>query len=183
MNLSITNSQWGTHEIQTQLVGAYNIPNVEAAICIGKEFSVSIDKIKTAIEAYVPDNARSQLLIKGDNRIILDAYNANPNSIEVAIENFALQHAEHKLVCLGAMMELGEYSVSEHTKLIDKLIDKGLTNVVLVGGDFKNIQHPFHFFEDVDKASDWLRKKEVHNSLILIKGSRSTQMEKLLTVF
>jgi UDP-N-acetylmuramoyl-tripeptide--D-alanyl-D-alanine ligase len=122
-------------------------------------------------------------MIKGDNKIILDAYNANPSSMEVAIENFATQDAVNKLVCLGAMMELGEYSVAEHTKLISKLIEVGLTNVILVGGDFKNIKHPFHFFEDSNKASDWVRKNETHNSLILIKGSRSTQMEKLLTAF
>ena len=183
LNLSISNSQWGNHEIQTQLVGAYNTPNIEAAICVGNEFGVSIDKIKRAIEAYIPDNARSQLLIKGDNKIILDAYNANPSSMEVAIENFAAQDVVKKLVCLGAMMELGEYSEAEHTKLINKLIEVGLTNVILVGGDFKNIQHPFHFFEDSNKASDWVRKNETHNSLILIKGSRSTQMEKLLTAF
>ncbi len=183
LTISINNSQWGTHEFQTQLVGAYNTPNVEAAICIGNEFGVSIDKIKSAIENYIPDNARSQLLIKGDNKIILDAYNANPSSMEVAIENFAAQDVVKKLVCLGAMMELGEYSEAEHTKLINKLIEVGLTNVILVGGDFKNIQHPFHFFEDSNKASDWVRKNETHNSLILIKGSRSTQMEKLLTAF
>ena len=183
LTISINNSQWGTHEFQTQLVGAYNTPNVEAAICIGNEFGVSIDKIKSAIENYIPDNARSQLLIKGDNKIILDAYNANPSSMEVAIENFAAQDVVKKLVCLGAMMELGEYSEAEHTKLISKLIEVGLTNVILVGGDFKNIKHPFHFFEDANKASEWVRKNEIDNSLILIKGSRSTQMEKLLTAF
>ena len=183
LNLSITNSQWGTYGIQTQLVGAYNTPNVEAAICIGKEFNVSIDNIKSAIEAFVPDNARSQLLIRGDNKIILDAYNANPSSMEVAIENFVAQDAEHKRLCLGAMMELGKYSLIEHQKLVDKLMEKGLADVILVGGDFKKIKHPFHFFEDVDKASEWLRKNEVHHSLILIKGSRSTQMEKLLSAF
>ena len=183
LTLGINNIQWGTHEIQTQLVGAYNTPNLEAAVCVGNEFGVSIDKIKSAIEDYIPDNARSQLLIKGDNKIILDAYNANPSSMEVAIENLVVQDAEHKRLCLGAMMELGEYSLVEHQKLVDKLMEKRLADVILVGGDFKKTKHPFHFFEDVDKASEWLRKNEVHNSLILIKGSRSTQMEKLVTAF
>jgi len=183
LTLRINNSQWGTYEIKTQLVGAYNTPNVEAATCIGKEFNVSIDKIKAALEAYLPDNARSELIIRGDNKIILDAYNANPSSMEVAIENLVAQDAEHKRLCLGAMMELGKYSLIEHQKLVDKLMEKGLADVILVGGDFKKTKHPFHFFEDVDKASEWLRKNEVHNSLILIKGSRSTQMEKLVTDF
>jgi UDP-N-acetylmuramoyl-tripeptide--D-alanyl-D-alanine ligase len=103
--------------------------------------------------------------------------------MEVAIENLVAQDAEHKRLCLGAMMELGKYSLIEHQKLVDKLMEKGLADVILVGGDFKKTKHPFHFFEDVDKASEWLRKNEVHNSLILIKGSRSTQMEKLVTDF
>lgn len=183
LTISIKNNQWGIQEIQTQLVGAYNTPNVEAAICIGNEFRISLDNMKSAIEAFVPDNARSQLLIIGHHKIILDAYNANPSSMEVAIENFVAQDAEHKVLCLGAMMELGEYSLVEHQKLVDNLMENGLADVILVGGDFKKTNHPFHFFEDVDKASQWLRKNKLRNSLILIKGSRSTQMEKLLTAF
>ena len=178
--LEVKNNTIGNHEIQTQLVGAYNKPNVEAAIAVGIEFGIQIEKIKHSIESYAPDNARSQLVTRGSNKIILDAYNANPSSMQVAIENFSDQASDNKYLFLGAMMELGEYSLEEHEKLIDVLVEKKLQNTVLVGGDFGKIIHPFIYFESVDNARDWLKDNRIENALILIKGSRSTRMEKIL---
>jgi UDP-N-acetylmuramoyl-tripeptide--D-alanyl-D-alanine ligase len=122
--------------INSQLVGDYNLPNILCAVTIGKYFGVPDQKIITAIENYAPSNSRSQLIKQGTNQIILDAYNANPSSMKVAIENFARIHAKRKILMLGAMKELGEDSVAEHQALIEQIIALGFTEVVLVGGDF-----------------------------------------------
>jgi len=178
--IEVGNNTMDKHEIQTQLVGSYNKPNVEAAIAVGIEFGISIEKIKKAIEKYQPDNARSQMITKGSNKIILDAYNANPSSMQVALENFTEQQDKNKYLFLGAMMELGEYSIKEHENIISLLVEKKLQNTVLVGGDFGKIKHPFIYFESADSARDWLKDNPIENALILIKGSRSTKMEKIL---
>ncbi len=178
--VEVENNTMDNLKIQTQLVGSYNKPNVEAAIAVGIEFGISIEKIKKAIENYQPDNARSQMITKGSNKIILDAYNANPSSMQVALENFADQHDKNKYLFLGAMMELGEYSIKEHENIISLLVEKKLQNTVLVGGDFGKIRHPFIYFESADMARDWLKDNQIENALILIKGSRSTKMEKIL---
>jgi UDP-N-acetylmuramoyl-tripeptide--D-alanyl-D-alanine ligase len=178
--VEIENNTMDNLKIQTQLVGSYNKPNVEAAIAVGIEFGISIEKIKRAIENYQPDNARSQMITKGSNKIILDAYNANPSSMQVALENFAEQQVKNKYLFLGAMMELGEYSIKEHEYIISSLVEKKLQNTVLVGGDFGKIIHPFTYFESADMVRDWLKDNPIENALILIKGSRSTKMEKIL---
>ena len=180
--VEVENKTWGSNKIQTQLVGSYNKPNVEAAIAVGIEFGISIEKIKDSIEAYLPDNARSQMVTKGSNKIILDAYNANPSSMQVAIENFADQPSNNKYLFLGAMMELGDYSKKEHERLIEILVEKNLINTVLVGGDFGKIIHPFIYFDTAELASHWLKENLPENALILVKGSRSTKMEKILAV-
>ncbi|MFN5377003.1 MAG: glutamate ligase domain-containing protein, partial [Chitinophagaceae bacterium] len=140
------------------------------------------DNIRNAIESYTPDNARSQLIKKGSNTIILDAYNANPSSMQVAIENFAKLEGENKYLFLGGMMELGNESIQEHQQLIEQLKNLKLTNSFLVGGDFAAVKHPYHFFENVTAAADWLKANLPSNAQLLIKGSRSIKMEKLLDV-
>ena len=167
--------------IRTQLVGDYNLPNVLCAISIGNYFNISSDKIKTAIENYTPSNSRSQMVSNGSNKIILDAYNANPTSTKAAIENFAKIQAAEKIIMLGGMMELGEDSISEHEAII-KLIQKyEWSNVVLVGGDYKNIQHSYLFFDNSIEAKVWFDEQHFQQAHILIKGSRSMQMEKILS--
>ncbi|HEV7782929.1 MAG TPA: UDP-N-acetylmuramoyl-tripeptide--D-alanyl-D-alanine ligase [Chitinophagaceae bacterium] len=166
--------------IKTQLVGDYNLPNVLAVVAVGKHFNVDDEKIKTAIEEYIPSNSRSQLKKIGTNTIILDAYNANPSSMRSAIENFAHMHADHKVIMLGAMAELGQESQSEHQGLIDLIRKYNWQNVVLVGGDFLKIQHPFLQFENAAEARQWLAEQNLENTHLLIKGSRSMQMEKVL---
>ena len=166
--------------ISTQLVGEYNLPNVLAAVTVGKFFEVPEKKIRSSIENYTPSNSRSQLIEKGSNKIILDAYNANPSSMKLAIENFAGKKEENKILMLGAMAELGKESLKEHEEIID-LIKKYLwKEVALVGGDFLKLSHPFLSFENSLKAKEWYKQKHFQNSYILVKGSRSIQMEKVL---
>lgn len=166
--------------IQTNLVGSYNIYNILAACIIGKHFNVPFDKIKQALETYQPTNSRSQLIKKNGNDIILDAYNANPSSMYVAIENFASLDAPDKMLFLGGMMELGEESIAEHEALIALINRYKWKKVVLVGGDFANIKHDFLFFPSSDEAAVWWQQNKSTGNCILIKGSRGIKMEKLL---
>ena len=178
--LEIKSEKWGTQQIFTQLVGAYNKPNIEAAICVGDYFGIAFESIKRSIEAYVPDNARSQLIKKGSNTIIMDAYNANPSSMQAAIENFSHQQSTNKYMFLGGMMELGEESIGEHQSLVDLIKTTGIRNVVLVGGDFAHVDHHCTFLPDAAQAATWIKENTPSNALILIKGSRGIKMEKLL---
>lgn len=168
--------------ISTSLVGSYNFPNVLAAVAIGKQFGISSADIKKAIESYVPSNSRSQLITRGTNRIILDAYNANPTSMRAAIENLAQLHADNKVLMLGAMAELGNESLQEHKDIADLISKYSWKEVVLVGGDFLKIDHPFISMQDAGEAAEWFRKQDLEDSYVLIKGSRSTGMEKILEV-
>ncbi len=166
--------------ISTQLVGEYNLPNVLAAVTVGKFFEVPEDKIRSAIENYTPSNSRSQLIEKDSNKIILDAYNANPSSMKLAIENFAKKNSDNKILMLGAMAELGKQSLQEHQEIIDLIKKYSWKEVVLVGGDFLNLSHPFLSFENSLLAKEWFSKQHFQNSYILVKGSRSMQMEKII---
>ena len=166
--------------IATQLVGDYNLPNVLCAVAAGKHFNVPEEKIKAAIEAYSPSNSRSQLVEKGSNKIILDAYNANPSSMKLAIENFARLHVTDKVLMLGGMMELGDESLEEHRNIIALIDNYSWRNVVLVGGDFNKVQHRYNYFNNSNEAGAWLKAQQLQNAYLLIKGSRSMAMEKVL---
>lgn len=166
--------------LQTQLVGDYNLPNVLCAIAIGKYFGVPDEAIKQAIESYKPGNSRSQLVEKGTNSIILDAYNANPSSMRAAVQNFAALQAPSKVLLLGAMMELGPESKHEHQALADLLQQHSWKQVVLVGGDFKHVTSPYLYLDDALQAREWLQQQHFEHTHILVKGSRSTGMERVL---
>ena len=166
--------------ISTQLIGEYNLPNVLAAVTVGEFFEVPDNKIRSAIENYTPSNSRSQLIEKGTNKIILDAYNANPSSMKLAIENFAKLHADKKILILGAMAELGKESLQEHESIVNLIGQNKWHDVILVGGDFLKINYPYKKFANSTEAGEWLRQQKFENSFFLIKGSRSTQMEKVL---
>lgn len=166
--------------IKTQLVGDYNLPNVLAAVAVGKYFKVPDDKIKTAIENYTPSNNRSQLIRKGTNTIILDAYNANPSSMKPAIENFAHLAATQKVLILGGMAELGDESLDEHKAIVELIKKYDWKNVVLVGGDFLKVEHPFIKFNTSAETKLWMQQQKFENAHFLIKGSRSMQMEKVI---
>jgi UDP-N-acetylmuramoyl-tripeptide--D-alanyl-D-alanine ligase len=166
--------------IQTHLVGDYNLPNILAAVTVGKTFKVPEEKIKSAIENYEPTNSRSQLLEKGSNKIILDAYNANPSSMKLAVENFAKLQAFDKVLILGAMAELGEESLNEHAAIVDLIKQNNWKSVALVGGDFLKINHSFLKFENALQAKEWFQQQNFKDTHLLIKGSRSMQMEKVI---
>ena len=167
-------------QIQTNLVGGYNLPNVLAAVVIGQEFKVPNDKIKSAIENYIPTNSRSQLLTWNNNEVILDAYNANPSSMKLAVENFAKINKENKIVCLGGMRELGADTLMEHQLLIDQLNQTNWENVLLVGSEFKPCVHNYLYFDTVQEAKAWLHAQTLKDYTLLIKGSRGIQMEQLI---
>jgi len=179
LQVAITNGTSFT-ALDTQLVGAYNLPNILCAVAVGKHFNIPDEKIKAAIEGYAPSNSRSQLVEKGSNKVILDAYNANPSSMKAAIENFAKIDTPHKVLLLGGMMELGDDSIQEHKSLIQLINSNKWDSVVLVGGDFKNVQHPYQYFDNSLQAGEWLKKQGFENTYLLVKGSRSMQMEKVL---
>jgi UDP-N-acetylmuramoyl-tripeptide--D-alanyl-D-alanine ligase len=168
-------------KINTHLVGDYNMPNVLAAVSVGLYFGVPKDKIKSAIENYIPSNSRSQLIEIGTNKIILDAYNANPSSMKLAIENFAKLQAEKKVLMLGGMAELGETSIAEHQYIIDLIQKFNWHKVVLVGGDFNKISHSFENFKSSAEARDWFNNQQFTKTHLLIKGSRSMKMEEILS--
>ena len=166
--------------ISTHLVGNYNLPNVLAAITIGQYFKVPNEKIKVAIENYIPTNSRSQLVQWKNNEVILDAYNANPSSMKLAVENIAKLNKANKVVCLGGMRELGADTLMEHQMLIDQLKQTNWSEVLLVGSEFKNCDHHYHYFDTVIEAKAWLDTQQLQGYTMLIKGSRSIQMEQLI---
>jgi UDP-N-acetylmuramoyl-tripeptide--D-alanyl-D-alanine ligase len=168
------------NSVKTHLVGNYNLPNVLAAITIGQYFKVPNEKIKAAIENYIPTNSRSQLVKWQNNEVILDAYNANPSSMKLAVENFAKLNKANKVVCIGGMRELGVDTLMEHQMLIDQLKQNNWSEVVLVGAEFKNCNHSYHYFDTVQEAKAWFDSKQFSGYSILIKGSRGIQMEKLI---
>ncbi len=178
--LSLEVSKGVPGKIETRLVGNYNFPNVLAAIAVGTYFKVPDPDIKNAIEQYHPTNSRSQLLQKGSNKVILDAYNANPTSMIAAIENFARTEGNNKILALGAMAELGNESVQEHINVIEEIKKYQWKEVLLVGGDFLKTNHPFKQFERPAEAGEWLKKEQLQQAYLLVKGSRSMQMEKVL---
>lgn len=176
------NMQLGTsiEHINTNLVGEYNLPNVLVAVTVGKHFNIPDDKIKTSLENYIPSNSRSQLIKKDGNKIILDAYNANPTSMKAAIENFSKMQGDNKVLMLGGMMEMGDESIAEHAAIVQLINQYRWKNVILVGGDFDKVNHSYISFKNSLEAAEWLKKQQLHNAMLLIKGSRSMKMEKVL---
>lgn len=170
-------------QIQTQLVGNYNLPNILAAVAVGNYFGIDIDTIKKALEQYQPSNSRSQWIEKGDNKIILDAYNANPSSMKLALENLAGMRADHKWLLLGAMKEMGNESIGEHQALVDLAANLGFKNVILTGSEFANTKHNYTWFATSAEVRDYLIQHPIHSSTILIKGSRGSKMELTLEAF
>ena len=169
--------------ISTHLIGLYNANNVNAALTIGKYFEVEDLAIKEALESYVPENNRSQLLSKGSNQIILDAYNANPSSMAVAIENFLQLDNANKIVILGDMFELGDESNQEHKAIVNSLLNENEITCFFIGKEFfgdRTDRNNFHFFESFEEFSNYLKEIKINNSSILIKGSRGMALERTL---
>lgn len=166
--------------LQSNLVGDYNAENILAAITVGRYFDVDIPSIKNAIESYNPTNNRSQFLKTDKNAVIMDAYNANPSSMDAAIRNFASMSSLNKKVIIGEMLELGEYSEVEHKKIVDLLVSLGFKDVFLVGQGFSGLHDKFLFFSNSDECVDYLKKYPLINCAILLKGSRGVRLEKLM---
>lgn len=169
-----------SYEIETSLIGRYNLDNVVAASAIASYFSVPMQDVALSISSYVPSNSRSQF-IKGErNNIILDAYNANPSSMKVAVENFAEVEAESKMLILGDMLELGEESQGEHAKVVALLSDLGFTDVMLVGGEFSKVESQYRCFAATADLIKFLKDSNITGKTILIKGSRGIALEQTI---
>lgn len=168
--------------IKSKLVGGYNLENVLAAACVGKYFGVDPLEIQQAIEDYTPSNNRSQLINAGSNTIIMDAYNANPTSMQAALSNFVSLKNQQKCLILGDMLELGETSGTEHQRIVDYIEEFDVAEVFLVGNEFgkTNCRKKEKKFEHVELLSNYLKTQPIENKLILIKGSRGIRLEKIL---
>lgn len=175
--------KYNNHIIQSQLVGIYNANNINAAITIGRYFDVADEFIKKAIENYNPTNNRSQLSKKGTNQLILDAYNANPSSMKVALENFIALPASNKIAFLGDMFELGRESFEEHRAIVESLKNESAIQFYFVGSEFyrsKNIQDNCKFFSTFEELKEVLSEAKLENKYILIKGSRGMALERIV---
>ena len=167
-------------EIKTHLVGNYNLNNLLAAACIGSYFDIEPTLVKAALEDYIPQNNRSQLIETKNNTVILDAYNANPSSMEVAVKNLSAQEGKDKIAFLGQMLELGNDSHIEHQKLIN-LVDSLKLKAIFVGKGYENCDLNGHrYFPTTEELMSHLRIKSVSHKLILVKGSRMVAMERIL---
>jgi UDP-N-acetylmuramoyl-tripeptide--D-alanyl-D-alanine ligase len=169
-------------DLHSNLVGDYNFPNIMLAVAVGAYFGVSKEQVKSAVESYQPDNSRSQLLQRGTNKIILDAYNANPTSMRAAITNFAGLEGTDKILWLGAMKEMGPEEAAEHQALIGFISQWSWKEVIIVGQEFEAFKAGFSWFPDAGAAAEHVSKQKPRDALILIKGSRGSKMEKLLDV-
>lgn len=175
--------RYSSFTISSHLIGLYNANNINAALTIGKYFGVADLAIKEALESYIPENNRSQLLTKGTNQIILDAYNANPSSMTVAIENFLQLENPNKIMILGDMFELGEESQQEHQAIVTLLSNVENVKCYFVGKAFYDDRidrNNFWFYETFESFSDYLKETKIENSTVLIKGSRGMALERTL---
>lgn len=171
------------NQVETHLAGAHNFENIAASLCIGKYFGVAADRANEAIRNYVSDNNRSQVVHKGSNVIYLDAYNANPTSMQASLEYFMSIQASKKAVVLGDMYELGEESDAEHQRM-GEVVARGNFDYVLLCG--KQMQHAVaanpkaYYFIDKFSLNNWLADQKFEHTHILIKGSRGMSMESIV---
>ena len=165
----------GTMPEGTHLVGAYNSENIQAALCVGEYFGVNRETGLEAIRTYVPSNNRSQRTVTDSNTLIVDAYNANPTSMQAAINAF-----KGDTYILGAMRELGDYSHTEHQNIVNMLLERKADTVLLVGDEYRDTTAPYPIFANVDELCEYLQQHPISGCTILIKGSRSNKLEKVL---
>lgn len=170
----------GGFEVDTKLIGDYNAENLLAAVTIGNYFGLTNEEIKRGLENYEPNNNRSQLLMTANNKLIVDAYNANPTSMKAAISNFTAMEVSPKAVILGDMLELGDFSTDEHFAVVEELLKAGFDKVLLVGSEFVATETHFPCFTNVDEAGAYLEKNPLKDYYVLIKGSRGIKLEKLI---
>lgn len=169
--------------VKTQMFGHYNFINLLCATTIGHYFGVNDSDINSALSSYIPEMNRSQVKKTETNTVILDAYNANPSSMSLSIENFEKQALQNKALILGDMLELGEYSEAEHERILQLVNAIQLQNVFLVGGIFKTLNSKFsefHYFETVSELKHYFMEHPLRDHSILVKGSRGIQLEKVV---
>jgi UDP-N-acetylmuramoyl-tripeptide--D-alanyl-D-alanine ligase len=173
---------WKKHLIQTHLVGSYNFENVAAAIGVGQYFGVDENAIIEALEAYTPTNSRSQVIETEKNRIIMDAYNANPTSMRAALINFANIRGEQHLLILGDMRELGSASEEEHRNILSLMKELGFKEALLVGQNFctYNENPDWMTFAKVEDLCEYIDSHKVEGKTVLVKGSRGIKLEKVV---
>jgi UDP-N-acetylmuramoyl-tripeptide--D-alanyl-D-alanine ligase len=176
----IKSERTGSFNLKTGLTGSYNFENVLASACIGIYFGVSPAEIKKAVGSYIPENNRSQIIQTPNNRLLLDAYNANPDSMRAALLNFFSMPGENKLVILGDMFEMGPYAIEEHQKIIELLREHDIGDAILVGREFSGLPEAGNYrtFESTSGLTDWLSRNSLKNRFILLKASRGLQLEK-----
>lgn len=175
--------EYDNFSVESHLIGLYNANNINAAIVIGYYFKVTEADMKQAIETYIPENNRSQLLRIDSNQIILDAYNANPSSMAVAITNFLQLENQNKVMILGDMFELGDESPQEHKLIVDSLLNQNESECYLIGKSFyenKVTKDNIQFFETFDAFVAYLKTRHFSENTILVKGSRGMALERTL---
>ena len=174
--------EWNGYKIDTQLVGDYNFENVLAAICVGKYFKVAENDIVEALSSYCPTNNRSQVIETGKNRVVMDAYNANPTSMSYSIKNFRNICKDDNLLILGDMLELGEESQQEHQTIVKLLQELKFKNVCLVGEEFSKVSEhsKFSIFENVEALIEYLANHPISGFDILVKGSNGIHLNKII---
>lgn len=165
------------------LMGEYNFDNILAAVAVGKQFNVPVSDMQEAIKSYIPKNNRSQIVETGQNWILLDAYNANPSSMEAALKGFAQLNRNPKIAILGDMFELGDHSEAEHQHMVTLANGLNLDIILFVGEAFANAGNGKEgFFKTFEEVEKYLKTSPIHNAFILIKGSRGMALERLLNV-
>jgi len=178
-------TSYGATEIRSNLIGLYNASNIHAAIVIGRHFDIPDPLIKSGIEAYVPSNNRSQIVRKGTNEIILDAYNANPSSMREALRNLSLLDRKNKYAILGDMFELGSESYHEHGDVVQLTQELGLPTLFIGKAFFEHRDvagTSATFFPDFDTASAYLRQHPMAHATVLVKGSRGMALERVMDI-
>jgi UDP-N-acetylmuramoyl-tripeptide--D-alanyl-D-alanine ligase len=188
VRMAFLNEQWELTEINSRLIGSYNFNNILTAVTLGKYFKVPSQKIKAAIEGYIPANNRSQLVQKGSNHFILDAYNANPSSMRAALEHFAHTTDDlPRIAILGDMLELGKEALAEHHSILQYAQQLPLQMLLLVGSTFSQSYQsapgtdmPVICFEQVGELKSWFDKQHFENTRFLVKGSRGIKLEEVL---
>ena len=173
---------WNGKEINTRLVGEYNFENVMAAITAGCQFNIEQELIIKALENYSPTNNRSQFIKTEKNEVVMDAYNANPVSMYNSIKNFRNICDDNHLLILGDMKELGSESLNEHQEILNLIKQLEFRNVILVGSEFNKINNEFQSFLNVDELISHINQNEISGMKILVKGSHSIHLEKLINI-
>lgn len=168
--------------ITANLSGDYNFENIAAAVAIGLYFKVSPNQIKAGVENYFPTNNRSQIIKKELNTIYMDAYNANPSSMEAALKSFGAMPLENKIIVLGDMFELGKYAEEEHQNMVNLCDKLNFKNVFLCGENFMKTKNNFHTFNTTNDCKEYIKTHQIKNTNVFMKGSRSMHLEDLLTV-